>query len=90
MYRLAHLAFRTVGFLDQLRKTYHRDHVKVARGLASCALPQSEANFEENVSREDGEGGLALGGGHNKLQGRGRYGQTKATWNGPLENVSMC
>ena len=30
--------------------TYPRDHVKVARGLLSCALPQVEANLEEGMS----------------------------------------
>ena len=30
--------------------TYPRDHVKVARGLLSCALPQVEVNLEEEMS----------------------------------------
>ena len=35
------LAFRAVGFLAHA-STYPRAHVKVARGLSSCALPQVE------------------------------------------------
>ena len=30
--------------------TYPRDHVKVARGLSSCALPQVDVNLEEEMS----------------------------------------
>ena len=30
--------------------TYPRDHVKVARGLLSCALPQVEVNLGEEMS----------------------------------------
>ena len=30
--------------------TYPRDHVKVARGLSSCALPQVEVNLGKEMS----------------------------------------
>ena len=50
------LAFCALGFLDPARpgSTYPRDHLKVAQGLPSCALPQVAVNLEENVSRRDG------------------------------------
>ena len=33
--------------------TYPRDHVKVAQGLLSCALPQVEVNLERGVSASE-------------------------------------
>ena len=36
--------------------TYPRDHVKVARGLLSCALPQVEVNLERGVSANEAAG----------------------------------
>ena len=33
--------------------TYPRDHVKVARGLLYCALPQVEVNLERGVSANE-------------------------------------
>ena len=32
--------------------TYPRDHVKVARGLSSCALPQVEVNLGKEMSAD--------------------------------------
>ena len=44
--------------------TYPRDHVKVARGLLSCALPQVEVNLGEDmsVSETTGKDSLSSGG----------------------------
>ena len=36
--------------------TYPRDHVKVARGLLSCALPQVEVNLERGLSANEAAG----------------------------------
>ena len=36
--------------------TYPRDHVKVARGLLSCALPQVEINLKGGVSANEAAG----------------------------------
>ena len=44
--------------------TYPRDHVKVARGLSSCALPQVEVNLVKgvSVSKAVGEDSLRVAG----------------------------
>ena len=40
--------------------TYPRDHVKVARGLLSCALPQVEVNLGEGMSVSETAGKNSL------------------------------
>ena len=55
--------------------TYPRDHVKVARGLLSCALPQVEVMLgEETSAGEATRVGLTLKGGKNNSKvGGGRW-----------------
>ena len=55
--------------------TYPRDHVKVARGLLSCALPQVEVVLGEgmSVSESAGEYSLRVAG---KARATPRYMQT--------------
>ena len=42
--------------------TYPRDHVKVARGLLSCALPQVEVVLGEGMSVSESAGEYSSGG----------------------------
>ena len=50
-----HLEVCAIGFLDPVKgSTYPRDHLKVAQGPPSCALPQVAVNLEENVRTRDG------------------------------------
>ena len=68
--------------------TYPRDHVKVARGLLSCALPQVEVNLEEEMSigKRAAKDSLRVAG---KAGATSRYMQIdKNNENGPFEKSS--
>ena len=59
--------------------TYPRDHVKVARGLLSCALPQVEVILAEETSVGEAAGsGLTSSGGQGMSDSKVGVGQQKS------------